>query len=331
MLFSKEKWNNGKEMGAYVPTSASLSFEKVESSLQSADDLFLAPLLGDGLMAAIEAIYGKEDASRTPEERVLLTLAQRAEANLAFFYNFDALQLRITDQGFQRQGSDDWQQAYKYQEDRLRDGFRTKGFNAIDAMLDFLDDRLAEFPAYESAPAYTSRQKAIVRNTDEVQLWVNIGHSALMFLRFAAEFATVEETVLQATMGDAFYQQLLKWLNGDEEYPAGEYDLTLEQLRRRCGRLVVTATAVRLLKKTGTLTDRGLYFENVTAAAGENHTRTAASDAQIGDRLAIYERDQQAAEANLRDVIKTYYPDFSDGTDGHVIRDNDHHAAFFAM
>ena len=69
MLFSKEKWNNGKEMGAYVPTSASLSFEKVESSLQSADDLFLTPLLGDGLMAAIETIYGKEDASRTPEER----------------------------------------------------------------------------------------------------------------------------------------------------------------------------------------------------------------------------------------------------------------------
>lgn len=331
MLFSKEKWNNGKEMGAYVPTSASLSFEKVESSLQSADDLFLTPLLGDGLMAAIEAIYGKEDASRTPEERVLLTLAQRAEANLAFFYNFDALQLRITDQGFQRQGSDDWQQAYKYQEDRLRDGFRTKGFNAIDAMLEFLDENRQTFTEYEDAPAYTERQKAIVRNTDEVQRWVNIGHSALMFLRFAAEFATVEETVLQATMGDAFYQQLLKWLNGDEEYPESGYVMTLAELRRKCGRVVVMATAVRLLKKTGTLTDRGLYFENVTAAAGENHTRTAASDTQIGDRLAIYEEDLRAAEANLRTVIRQYYPSFSDGSNGHVIRDNDHHAAFFAM
>lgn len=330
MLFSKEKWNNGKEMGSYVPTSASLSFEKVESSLQSADDLFLTPLLGDGLMAAIETIYSKEDASRTPEERVLLTLAQRAEANLAFFYNFDALQLRITDQGFQRQGSDDWQQAYKYQEDRLRDGFRTKGFNAIDALLEFLDDRLAEFPDYESAPAYTSRQKAIVRNTDEVQRWVNIGHSALMFLRFAAEFATVEETMLRAIMGDAFYQQLRRWLDGDEEYP-DTYELTLEQLRRQCGRVVVMATAVRLLKKTGSLTDRGLYFENVTAAAGENHTRTAATDAQIGNRLAIYEEDLRAAEANMRTVIKDFYPEFSDGTEGHVVRDNDHHAAFFAM
>ena len=330
MLFSKEKWNNGKEISAYVPASASLSFAKVKSSLQSAEDLFLAPLLGTAMIARTEAVYAKSEAARTAEERQLLRLAQRAEANMAFFHDFDALQLRITDQGFQRQGSDDWQQAYKYQEDRLREGFRAKGFNAIDALLDFLDANSQTFAEYADAPACKERQKAIVKSTDEVQRWVNIGHSRLVFLRFAAEFSTVEDTVLQATMGDAFYQQLQKWLNGDEEYP-DDYDLTLEELRRQCGRLVVTATAIRLLKKTGTLTDRGLYFENVQAAAGENHTRTAATETQIGDRLAIYERDLQAAEANLRNVIKTCYPDFSDGADGYIVRDNDHRAAFFAM
>lgn len=330
MLFSQNKWNNGKEIGAYVPTSASLSFAKMESSLQSAEDLFLVPILGTDLMATLEEIYGKQPESRTEKEKKLLILAQRAEANMAFFYNFDALQLRITDQGFQRQGSDDWQQAYKYQEDRLRDGFRTKGFNAIDALLDYLDENTDTFSDYEDAPAYADRKTAIVKNTREVQQWVNIGHSTLVFLRFAAEFPTVEETVLRACVGNAFYGQLRKWLNGDEAYP-GESDLTLEQLRRQCGRLVVMATAVRLLKKTGTLTDRGLYFENISAAAGENRTREAASDSQIGDRLAIYEEDLRSAEANLRCIIEDSYPDFSDGKQGHVVRDNDNHAAFFAM
>ena len=330
MLFSQNKWNNGKEIGAYVPTSASLSFAKMESSLQSAEDLFLTPLLGSGMMTTLETIYGKQPESRTPKEQQLLILAQRAEANMAFFYNFDALQLRITDQGFQRQGSEDWQQAYKYQEDRLREGFKTKGFNAIDALLDYLDENTDTFTDYKDAPAYAERQTAIVKNTREVQKWVNIGHSTLVFLRFAAEFPTVEETVLRATMGDAFYQQLQKWLSGDEEYPR-DYYLTLDELRRQCGRLVVMATAVRLLKKTGTLTDRGMYFENISAAAGENRTRTAASDSEIGDRLAIYEEDIRAAEANLRNVIKHCYPEFSDDTEGHVVRDNDNHAAFFAM
>ena len=331
MLFSKAKWNNGKEIGAYVPTSASLSYEKMESSLQSAEDLFLTPLLGSTMMEVIEGIYDTESDERPDEEQKLLTLAQRAEANMAFFYDFDALQLRITDQGFQRQGSEDWQQAYKYQEDRLREGFKTKGFNAIDALLDYLDENVATFTEYEDAPAYADRAKAIVKNTAETQQWVNIGHSALVFRRFAAEFPAVEETVLRNCMGTTFYEQLRKWLNGDEDYPEADYALSLFTLRQVCARLVIIATAVRLLKKTGTLTDRGLYFENVSAAAGENNTLKAATDNQIGDRLAVFEDDLRAAEANLRAVIKDFYPDFYDGKQGHVVRENDDHAAFFAM
>ena len=59
---------------------------------------------------------------------------------------------------------------------------------------------------------------------------------------------------------------------------------------------MVTATAVRLLKKTGTLTDRGLYFENVTAAAGENHTRTAASP----DSLVTFTYPNKNATAGVK-------------------------------
>lgn len=330
MLFSSEKWNSGKEIGAYVPTSASLSFAKMESSLQSAEDLFLKPLLGSQMMAALQAIYDKDVDSRTPKEKLLLAIAQRAEANMAFFYNFDALQLRITDQGFQRQGSEDWQQAFKYQEDRLRDGFRTKGFNAIDEMLDFLDENVDTFTQYEESTAYAERAKAVVKNTREVQRWVNIGHSTLIYLRFAAEFPTVEETVLRACVGNAFYEKLRQWLDDANAYPQ-EYSITLPQLREKCGRVVVMAAAVRLLKKTGTLTDRGLYFENVAAAAGENSTRKAATDSQIGDRLALYEDDLRDAEIKLRLLIEMEYTDYYDGKQGQVIRDNDNHSAFFAM
>lgn len=330
MLFSSEKWNSGKEIGAYVPTSASLSFAKMESSLQSTEDLFLKPLLGSQMMDALQAIYAKEVENRTPKEKQLLAIAQRAEANMAFFYNFDALQLRITDQGFQRQGSEDWQQAFKYQEDRLRDGFRTKGLNAIDEMLDFLDENVSTFTQYEESTAYAERAKAVVRNTREVQKWVNIGHSTLIYLRFAAEFPTVEETVLRACVGNAFYEKLRQWLDDASAYPQ-EYSITLPQLREKCGRVVVMAAAVRLLKKTGSLTDRGLYFENVAAAAGENSTRKAATDSQIGDRLALYEDDLRDAEIKLRLLIETEYTDYYDGKQGQVIRDNDNHSAFFAM
>jgi len=310
-----------------VPTSASLSFDKMEGSLQNAADMFLLPLLGTAMMAALDDIYDDENATET--ETQLLTICQLAEANLAMWYNFDALQLRITDQGFQRQGSDDWQQAYKYQEDRLRDGFKVKGFNALDQLLEFLEEHIEDFTDYEESPAHVARGAAIVKNTAEVDNWVYINHSRLIYLRMANEFPTVEETVLRPAMGDSLFEAFLGWLE-DGGYPE-TYSVTLEQLRKKCARVVVTAAAVRLIQLTGSLTERGLYFQAVAASGSDNNSRTPADDARIGDRLKFYNDDKELAIAALRRFVNTYYSDLADGKSGQIIRDNDDHAAFFAM
>jgi hypothetical protein len=330
MIFSKAKWNNGKEIGKYVPTSASLGFDKMESSLESASDLFLLPLLGNDMMTELEFIYSTAEGSRSAAEQQLLELAQRAVANLAMWYNFDALQLRITDQGFQRQGSEDWQQAYKYQEDRLREGFKTKGFNAVDQLLDFLEDNVSAFDDYAESPAHIDRSTALVKDTEEVQKWVNVGHSRLMFLRFAAEFPTVEEDVLRPELGGALYAKLLAWISGDESYPV-TYEVTLEEFRAKCVRVMVAAAAIRLLKQTGSLTERGLYFEDVAAVSTENHIKRSANDVQIGNRLEMYQSDSRMALAALRTFIRENYSDIVEQKNGHFVRDNDGHAGFFAM
>lgn len=63
MIFSKEKWNGGKEISAYVPTSSSLSFQKMESSLSSAQQMFLLPLVESKLMHKIEDAYASQDTA----------------------------------------------------------------------------------------------------------------------------------------------------------------------------------------------------------------------------------------------------------------------------
>lgn len=49
MFFRQENWD-ASEISKIIPASSALSFEKVESSLQTADDLFLTPLLGEDVM-----------------------------------------------------------------------------------------------------------------------------------------------------------------------------------------------------------------------------------------------------------------------------------------
>lgn len=330
MIFSRDNWDNGKEIGQYVPASASLSFEKMESSLSNVQELFLIPLLGDDMMEAIEDIYERvEMDDLTTEESKLLRLAQRAVANLAFWYDFDYLQVRISDQGFQRQGSEDWQQAYKYQEDRLRDGFKVKGFNALDRLLTYLSEHTEVFTDYAQSPADKATRKAIVRSVAEAQKYVNIDNSAIVYMRLAAEFPTVEEVELRGVLGSELYWQLRGYL--DDLAEGGQEDADLEALREQCVRVMVNAAALRMLKKTGSLTDKGLYFEAVTANNSENRTRQPATDAAIGDRLSMYVNDLEDSKTMLHLYVRDNLSDYADNKDGHVIRDNDGCSGFFAM
>ena len=201
MLFSQSKWDNGKQMSPFVPVSASLSWQKMQAPIESAEQQFLQPLLGEQMMQRLGQL-----ADNIPEGDLLapqlVQIARRAVANLAFWLHFDALNLRISDQGFQRQGSADWQGAYKYQEDRLRKGFKNAGFNALDFLLDFIEDHLKDYPEYLTSPCYQDRSKAIVRSAREANQFVFINSSHIVFMRLKGEFRTVEEYDLCAVLGE---------------------------------------------------------------------------------------------------------------------------------
>lgn len=329
MLFSKENWDNGKQISPFVPVSSSLSFQKMQAPLDGAEQQFLRPLVGDAMTDRIQSV-----CDNLPEGDVLapqlLQIARRAVANLAFWHDFDALNLRITDQGFQRQGSGDWQGAYKYQEDHLRATFKNRGFNALDFLLDFLDDHLDVYPEYKQSKCYTDRSCAIVRSPREANQFVFINSSHIVFMRLQTEFRTVEEYDLCAILGEEFYKRLRRWLDGSEEFP--ECICTLNQFRLACADYVVKKAAARLMRQTGTLTERGLYFEAITAGSYGNETMSQASDRQIGDRCALPEVDAHRAEASLKAFIKNYMGDVVGWqTSTGPLRNNDDKNAFFTM
>ena len=333
MLFSKSKWNNAAEISPYVPASTSLSFSKMEHALASVEGLFLFPLLGPDMLERLQDIYDgqvSQDDNVKKLELQSLEIAQRAEANLAFWWHFDALNLRITDQGFQRQQSEEWVPAYKYQEDRMREKFHQQGFNALDALIDFLSAHIDIFTEYRDAETYTARMLSTVRNRTEAEQYLDLGHSQIVFLRLRGEFTMAAGSYLQSTMGTTMYDKYNGWISDPSTYPEGR-DVTLEQLRQKCVPVIVFASALRLVQRTGTLTDRGLYFEAVKAAASINNTKTPANDKQIGDRLATLKEDLLTSQSHLKSFLRINFPEWFDDAPGNIVRDNDNHNAFFAI
>jgi len=89
MIFSIQKWEKAAEIKPYISVSKDLSFETMEASLRNAFEMFLRPLLGDALVADLITYY----AAATPSAKELrfLQLAQRANALLAFWYDYDEI------------------------------------------------------------------------------------------------------------------------------------------------------------------------------------------------------------------------------------------------
>ena len=291
----------------------------------SADEIYLKPLLGSELVAQAEAIYESDEPTDT--ELLFLSLMKTAELNLAMFYDFQELNIRITDQGFQRQNTENFTSAYKYQEDALRKSFQNKGFNALDRILDFLETNIETFPAYTSSPAYVNVKNRFVRSPKEVNEVFFINSSRLVFLRLWPIFTELEETLIPHILGSALYSDT------KAAFESGETSIgstTVEELRIRCVRLIVLKAIAQLARQTGEITNRGLYF-SATSGGDGNETNVPATFERSANLATNAEQSAINYSAALTAFIQLYLPDYYVGHDHSALnRDNDHHRTFFA-
>lgn len=330
MIFSAEKWNKGAEIKARMKVNTSLTFEMMEAPLRNAYRLFLAPLLGAAMSGKLIDIYAEEDGTRTDLDDRLLEVCQRANANLAFWHDFDEISVRITDAGFQRQKSDNdsFQQVYKYQEDNLRTSFRNKGFNALDELLELLYTHIADYPEFAASQAYQDRRSAIIRNTADINDTCFINSSRIIFLRLQPHIRFAEEMWLQPLIGEELYEHLIDNLANPPEEEQAKKDV--ERLRLACARYIAAMAVRRLLMETGSITDRGLYFTSIQPGEkGNEQTKPVGTD-RIAVQIQNLKSDADMYMTALLRTVRNRFEEFYAGDHRQAYRrDNDHKRTFW--
>lgn len=328
MLFSEAKWDDAREINRYIPVSGALSFESVESSLLDAEQLFLRPLLGQEMTDRVQSLYDSTEELEFVDKQVL-DECKRAVANLAFWYNFTELNVRITDAGFQRQenAESSFKQLFKYQEDKLRESFKNKGFNALDRILYLLEHYLDRYPEYLTSAAYEDRRKAIVKSAHEFNERIFINASRVLFLRMKPIIKQIEETQLPSLIGTSLYTDFRAALDNGEE---NILDVKTEMLRGMICSWVCYKAAADLIRLTGSITDRGLYFVNLdkgdgNLAAEPARQERAEDEARRYDKFA--DHIAQVLMGYVRDNLPFYY---KGGPQTAYNRDNNNHSTFFA-
>lgn len=281
MIFSMAKWDNAAEIRPYVSVARSTQYSNLEASLLSAFENFIRPLLGEAMTAKLIEYYTAD--APTDKQKRLIEIAQRANALLAFWYDYSEMQLLIDESGSHRQESDTQKTPYKYQEQQLRDGWKLKGFNALDSMLEYLELNVADFAEFASSTNFTLLKKEIVRNTKEVNdcYWIN--NSRIIFLRLKPHFRIVTDTIIAPRLG-TIYTDMIASLTSNT--PDAKYTA----LREKLIPVVVFYAVSRLLKETGSLTERGLFFETLKAS-DDMHSTNPVGMEQIAPQAAMAEGD----------------------------------------
>lgn len=331
MIFSAAKWNNAEEIKHFIKVSSALSFECLEASLNNSFYLFIAPLLGESLTETVIDSYTGTlvDTEADKIKAKLLSLCQRANANLAFWYDFDELNTRITDSGFQRQETEKFKPTFKYQENNLKQNFKNKGFNALDEVLAFLEKNAETFPEFEESETYKLLKSSIVRSTEEVDELYFINKSRIIYLRLQPHIRHACEVVLRPALGDVLYDQLCAWLASSTLDP--ETEAKAESLRKACVKVVALEAVSRLMIETGSLTDRGLYFSSISPNAdGDESSQPVDIERQATqlDQVKVYVSTYMT---QLMKYVKRNFPDMYVGNPQRVYdRDNDNKPTFWA-
>jgi len=302
MIFSEDKWSDGDEIRPYIAVSNALSFRTMRTALQNAFGLFIRPIVGDKIVTKLYSIYNSitdisvisEDTDNTDYR--LLYYAQRANAFLAFWYDYDEMQVLIGDSGPKRQESEKAKTPYKYQELSLKNGFKQKGFDALDNIIAFLEDNISAYPDYKESDNYSETLDAIVRNAKEVNMYYSISNSRLIYLRLKPNIRVIEDTIIAPRIGSDLYDEFktnLKETDPDEKYI---------KLRDKLLPVVVFYSIQKLLLETGSITDRGLFFASLKGNEGSYESLDPVAD----NRIVLQANKAEADAISYWELVEKY-------------------------
>jgi hypothetical protein len=319
MVFSLDKWDKGRELQGVIKGSAAMDWVVFSPVLFDAFSLFIGPLLDDGMTGRLVSVYRDDKRSGMDDE--LVRLAQRANANLAIWYNFNELNTVLSSSGTQRHSSESYQSLYKYQERSLRDGYKTKGFDALDHLLAFLERNVSGYPEFRESKAYKDRRLSFVGSAEDINRFLPIENSRLIYLRFFPHLQFVEQARVKSFIGEPLFVELKK--ETQDEKGRG--------LIERLQPVIVCLAAERVVRYSGSITDKGLYFSSILAGiSGNDEASKPAGPEVINSQAEMFLSDAKEYMAIADRYIKEYFQEFHRGTPGNELNvDNDGRKIFW--
>ncbi len=289
-------YKNIDEVKKYLPLSNAVEFERLKPHIVQIENEFIVPLMGEAQYEDINAFY-----NANAETALFLNLfnvvraAQNAIIHLVYFRGYEVLNAYISDGGFKRVESDKVKSLFKYQEDNLKEYFKTCGFNALDIMLEKMEVYAkASGNTAINQPWYKAYHDDFINNAKAFSEIYEINGSRLIFLRLKKYMQQVKDLELSKVLGPVNWDYILSEIaKTDAASPAAKVKAILPLIRKPLAFLSVAL----LMEDTGAdLTDKGLVYDGKISQNGGDVAKVPAEKVRV---LNLIARNRAIGEAYL--------------------------------
>ena len=218
MLFKATANLKVAEVRKYISVNSSLTFDALIPYIESAEANYIKKILGNDQYLELCSYYSEPgvwfDNPADPKTDAiwlakLLPLVQKSLINLAFLNGYSILSINIGDSGAFRKESENQKALYQYQEENLKNSFRTEGFNGLDAILEFLEENIEDFPVFSASDTYTVFKSKFINTAKVFGEFYNIHNSRLVFLHLQKYIDLVNDFHIIPVIGRPFFDELI--------------------------------------------------------------------------------------------------------------------------
>ncbi|MBA4411125.1 MAG: hypothetical protein C0397_17120 [Odoribacter sp.] len=329
--------NTIAEIQQYVAVGKDTEFNRIKPHLVSAQSAYIRPILGAALLETLQSANFSElpypdtlteqEIAILKAQKELLKTVQKALVYLAYWSGFQVLNATISDSGFKRTESTTVKALYKYQEDDLRNHFKTNGFNALDEILETLETNIFKFEDFKNSPNWTVHKANFIPDTKSLDAIVFIGSSRLTYLRLIPKFKLIEDLYISPLLGAVLFDKIKAEMI--KENPDQDILKIIPYIQKPIAYL---ATAMLMEESGADLTEKGLYFESTTAISHTDRN-TSPSDA---DRINVLTKRNRSFADNYLEMLKSFliassstFPEFAGKSGNFLRRDNNDKKTFW--
>ncbi len=194
--------NSTSTLREYISVNGSVDIDNVKPYLRKAERNFLKPLIGTAQLAVFEATH------TDPIIKEAQALAQEAVANFGYYLYLPIGAVQVTDNGIHVTANENTKSASDKQFKELQRSFKKSGHEALDELLEVMEQSADKFAAWFSSDYYTVYKQLLVNKTSTLNQYYHIFNSRQTFVAMRPTIKVVEDQFIKPVVGSGLLLDL---------------------------------------------------------------------------------------------------------------------------